>query len=246
MKHHIVICSFMLVAWVIPRASAQNIEATYSARIAGITVGQARVSGAVSRSSYRIRIWGTYAVPGIFSGAFDVAAAGAVVSSDRLLPSSYRSSSSYWSPFSGQRNRTISLIFSQENATRITIDPPLTPDEEKDRVPLLDTDRQAVIDPASGLLATVMRVSSRVDGCPGTERVFSGLSHFDLSGSGGRPSEGPAVCAVRFQPVAGHRRTTIGRSANIILPSKEYGVARLPTTIEVRLPVGSIVIERTN
>lgn len=211
-----------------------------------MTVAQARVSGVVARSSYRIRIWGNYAVPGIFTGTFDVAAAGAVVDRDRLLPSTYHSSSNYQSPFSGRRNRTISLVFDKENVARITIDPPLTPDEEKDRVPLLDADRQGVIDPASGLLATVLRASSSVDGCPGTERVFSGLSRFDLSGSSGRASEGLAVCHVRFQPVAGHRRTTTGRSANIVLPSTVFGVARLPTTIEVRLPVGSIVIERTN
>src|SRR4030088_2338599 len=99
MKHHILIWSFMLAAGVIPRASAQNIDAAYSARIAGMTVAQARVSGVVARSSYRIRIWGNYAVPGIFTGTFDVAAAGAVVDRDRLLPSTYHSYSNYQSPF---------------------------------------------------------------------------------------------------------------------------------------------------
>ena len=236
----------MLVAGLASRASAQNIDALYSARIGGVTVGHARVGGAVSRSSYRIRIWGNYAVPGIFTGEFDVAATGSVVDRDRLLPSTYHSTSSYHSPFSGRRHRTISIAFDSQNVARITIDPPLTPDEEKDRVPLVESDRRGVIDPASGLLATVLHASSSGNGCPGTERVFSGLSRFDLSGLGGRASEGLAVCQVRFQPVAGHRRSAIPRAATIVLPPKEPEVVRLPATIEVSLPVGSIMIERTN
>src|ERR1700722_4077487 len=106
MKLSIFLLCFLLVASAsVSRtrtAMAQNLEADYAARFAGILVGQARVTGAVTPTSHWVRIVGDYNALG-FRGGFDGRVTGAVVGGTRLSPTAYQSSSSYHSPFSGQR-----------------------------------------------------------------------------------------------------------------------------------------------
>src|ERR1700722_5682831 len=75
-------------------AAAQALEADYSASFAGIPVGQVRVTGAVTPTSYWVRIVGDYNSLG-FRGDFDGRVTGAVVGGTRLSPSTYQSSSAY-------------------------------------------------------------------------------------------------------------------------------------------------------
>ena len=96
MKLPALILSLLLTAGTIPKVCAQIFDASYTARIAGLNVGQARITGDVTRSSYRIRIRGNYAVPGFFSGAFDGAATGAITNRVRLSPFSYYSTFNYF------------------------------------------------------------------------------------------------------------------------------------------------------
>jgi hypothetical protein len=167
--------------------AAQILEADYSATFAGFLVGQAHVTGAVTSTSYWVRIVGDYNAVG-FRGEFDGKVTGLVVGGTRFSPSAYRSSSTYQSPFSGRRTRLATVLFENGEIAHYAIEPPLTPTEESHRVPLGDPRQEGVVDPITAVVALVVRSSVSRDGCSGTGRLFSGLSRFDIKAIPGPPA----------------------------------------------------------
>ena len=226
-------------------ANAQNLDAEYSAKIAGISVGEAHVTGILGQASYRIRVVVNYEVLG-FSGSFDGAVVGSVINVTGLSPTDYQSSSTFKSPFSGRWARTTTIVFEKGKIAHYTIEPPLTQPEERYRVPLGDPLKEGVVDPISGIVAQLLRASATQDRCYGTDHVFTGVNSFDLKGTAGaRTAAGESTCLVGFYPVAGHLRKTSASFVSIVLASRDQTTLKLPDRLEVPLPVGALVVERT-
>ncbi|MFC5555369.1 DUF3108 domain-containing protein [Methylobacterium iners] len=224
-------------------AAGQTIDASYGARLAGVSVGQGRISGAVTASSYRVSISGRYSLLG-FGGTFEAGANGAVAGGSRVVPESYRTTGS------GRRTRTTMVTFQGGNAVDARIEPALDAEEKEGRVPLDDSHRRDVVDPLSGLVAQVLRASLGDDPCAGLARVFSGITRFDVSlAPAVSKPDGERTCQATYRPIAGHRAdgsvAAAGRAITVAYPvARRAGEARLPSRIEVPLAVGTLVIER--
>jgi hypothetical protein len=224
---------------------AQNLEADYSARFAGFLVGQVHVTGAVTPTSYWVRIVGDYNALG-FRGDFEGRVTGLVVGGTRFSPSAYQSSSTYQSPFSGRRTRLASVLFENGKIAHYAIEPPLTPTEESHRVPLGDPRQEGVVDPITAIVAQVVRSSVSRDGCSGKGRLFSGLSRFDIKAIPGLPGgSGEDTCYLEYNPVGGQVRGASVRTVTVSLPTGNPGSLSLPARLEVPFPIGTISIDRT-
>jgi hypothetical protein len=225
-----------------PALAQQSLDTRYTARLAGVPIGEARVRGTVAGSSYRMQVSGTYGVLG-FRGSFMASAAGAVDGPAAVAPARYEAT------VEGRRTRRTTLAFAGSRVARAEIEPPLAPDEEAGRVPVRDEHRRGVVDPLSGILAGVLRASGG-DPCRGLTPVFSGFSRFDVGLRPGETgSDGSRVCEAIYRPVAGHRadrRVALAGSVIRVVfpPAPAPGGARLPSRIEVPLSVGTLVIDR--
>lgn len=219
---------------------AQTFEAAYAARLAGVPIGEARLTGTLAPGPYRVALRGTYGVLG-FTGRFDASAEGRL--SRSAAPERFSAQSR------GLRSRAVEVTFAGGNATGTRIDPPL--EETTPRVPLRDSHRQGVVDPLSALLTSLLRSAGDRDPCGGSARVFTGGARFDVALAPAGPRRSGAteetVCAVRYTPLAGHR-------ADAPPPVSDIRVAfptapapdgiRLPTRIEVQTRFGTAVVER--
>ncbi len=223
-------------------ASAQSFDVTYRARLAGLPVGQARLTSSVDRSGYLIEISGSYGAPG-FRGTFSATAKGAITGDSRVLPESYKAS------FDGPRQRTTKLSFVNGNVFQIDITPPLTADELKGRAPIKNADLQTALDPLTSLVAQLIRVSVPGDPCQGVARVITGASRFDvqLERNPSKLTGSTVSCRLAYQPVAGHKPSEPGflkdRKVELEVPASA-GAPRLPIRIEIPLALGALTITR--
>jgi hypothetical protein len=91
-----------------------------------------------------------------------------------------------------------------------------TPPPSSDRVPVTNTNRQAIVDPLTALLfsATAAGESLSPEACRRTLPIFDGHQRYDLKLAFKRMDKmtaekgyaGPVVvCSLRYEPIAGHR-----------------------------------------
>jgi hypothetical protein len=221
-------------------ARAQTFEAAYAARLAGVPIGEARLTGSLAPGPYRVTLRGTYGVLG-FTGRFDASAEGRL--SRSAAPERFSAQSR------GLRSRAVEVTFAGGNAVGTRFDPP--PEETTPRVPVRDSHRQGVVDPLSALLTGLLRTAGDRDPCGASARVFTGGARFDVALVPGSPQRSvrgeETVCAVRYTPLAGQRTDAPPSVSDIRVAfpvAAEAGGIRLPTRIEMQTRFGTAVIER--
>lgn len=227
-----------LLALLASPAAALNV--LYKATVAGIPVGEGRLTGEVGRTAYDVTLAGTSGVAA-WTTRFSTQATG-TIAGGRVVPARYVSTSQ------GRTSRTTSIAFVGGEA-RATIEPPPDAEMNAGRVPLTDAHRRGVVDPLSGLVAQALAGALESDPCSGLTRGFSGWARFDVAlRPGSAAADGSLTCRVAYQPIAGHRPAAETRpSGQAITVSFRANAAeglRLPERIEVPLTIGSLVIQR--
>lgn len=155
---------------------------------------------------------------------------------------------------SSLKSGNIRMGFRDDNVTSLTADPP---GEDQDVVPLRAQHVQGVLDPLSAVMAL-----TRADGrapCGKRLAIFDGKQRFDLQLSyrglqrisetqpSGLPSDA-VVCAVRYQPIAGHKRADAPKATpehsgiEVTLRPVPSANLLIPTRIVVPTGAGSAVL----
>lgn len=166
MTHSALVTAVLLAGFAAAPARSENFSATSRATIAGLPVGEGRLSGQIGEDSYAARVDGSISIPGISNG-FDAKASGSLRET-RLLPASFQVSTS------GRENRTIAVTFAGDRAVRTIVTPEFTEAERQERLPLEPEHRAGVLDPLSAMLTQFLRASRGGNPCEGVSRVFSG------------------------------------------------------------------------
>jgi len=192
-------------------AGAQGkLEARYVAWLAGIPVGKGQWVIDVTDDQYTATASGkTTGILQVFAGGLGSAAGRGTLNGGKPVSSSYASTIA-----SDKKTDEVRMAVSGGNVKEFSVEPtwPQTPD----RIPVTEAHRRGIIDPMS---ATLMAVGGNGDpvkpeACQRTLAVFDGRGRFDLILSfkrmdhvrSARGYEGPVVvCAVRYNPIAGHR-----------------------------------------
>lgn len=194
------------------RGAAQGkFDASYTFAIAGIPIGKANWSGEISAGSYTAsaagRASGILAV--LVSGVGKIAVRG-VAADGRLQPSSFTSTMER----DGEKH-VLRMALDGGNVKELIIE---GPPPESDRVPVSDAHRRGIVDPLSALmLPSAGNDAFAAENCQRMLPIFDGRRRFDLKLAFKRVDkvkadkgyQGPAlVCAMTFQPIAGHRASS--------------------------------------
>jgi hypothetical protein len=238
-------------------AQAQGtLTASYTISVARIPAGKLAWTAEIGEDSYSIS--GSGEASGIASflasGKGSLAARG-VVSEGRLSPAEFTSDITE----DGGRLRQ-TMRFEQGNVTEVTVDAP-APAADPERVPLTAAHRQGVLDP---LTAWLVPAAGDGDGlgreaCERALPVFDGQKRYDLKLAFQRTDkvktdkgyQGPAlVCAVTFQPIAGHRPASAtvrflapGRDIELWLAPVAGTRVLAPIRMQVANLLGNIVVQ---
>jgi hypothetical protein len=235
-------------------ASAEMLHVTYSVSLVGLPIGVANLDANLTPSSYSIdahaKITG---LAYIFSRARGASTGQGSIVDNRVVPATFATVAS-----NATMTRTIRMSLSANAVTGIDIAPPF--DDKPDRVPLTDKDTQGVVDPVGAVVIPVPTKAPLVGpaSCDRKIPVFDGYTRFDVDLTyvgqrdvAAKGYKGPvAVCAVRYVPIAGHRRDR--PSTKFMADNKDLEVwlapvagARLllPFRVSARTMMGVTVIE---
>jgi len=128
-----------------------------------------------------------------------------------------------------------------------------------DRIPLTDAHRKGIVDPLSALLVPITGEQLTAEACQRTLSIFDGRRRYDLKLAFKRMDKvkaekgyaGPvAVCAVTFQPQAGHRASSAlvkylseGREIELWLAPVAGARLLAPFRVSVASMLGNLVVE---
>jgi len=246
----------LLVASVPDVAAAQGrLEVSYTASLGGLLVGTGGLIVDVGAREYHAsgsgRVDGLMQILSTTQGA--IAAQGRV-NRDRLLPGQYQASVS-----ASKFDYDVRMVLQGGNVKELVAEPPLLP--TPDRIPVTETHRRGVLDPATAILMPVAGTGDIFGpaACDRTLPIFDGHQRFNIvlrfrrvENVGAEVGyQGPAVvCNAAYQPVAGHRP---GRYAIRYLQEQkdiEIWLAPIagtrvlaPFRVSVPTMLGSLVIE---
>jgi hypothetical protein len=244
----------MLWACALVGARAEMLHVTYNVSLVGLPIGVANLDAALTQSSYSIdahaKITG---LAYMFSRARGASTGQGAIVDSRIVPATFATIAS-----NAIMTRTIRMSLSANAVTGVDITPPF--DDKPDRVPLTNHDKQGVVDPVGAVVIPVPAKGPLVSpaSCDRKIPVFDGYTRFDidLTYVGQRDVStkgytGPvAVCAVRYVPIAGHRRDR--PSTKFMADNKDLEVwlapvasahVLLPFRVSARTMMGMTVIE---
>jgi hypothetical protein len=201
--------ALVLFLCAVATADARALDVDYFATVGGIGVGSAKLRANLDSESYRIGLSAKVGgLARLFADiAFSMESEGRI-DGGALSPRRYRHS---WRQ--DDDAETASIVFAPGEPAEANVDPP--PRRPERRVPLTERDRTDALDLAT---AFVWPAPDGLDPglCARTLPLFDGTQRFDLVLSfvrradfetlDGATSIPSIVCAVRFHPVAGHRR----------------------------------------
>jgi hypothetical protein len=237
-------------------AQAETLNAAYSVRLLGLSLGTAGLVGTVGPSTYRLeasaKLSGLAAAVTKSEGA---ATASGSISKGRILPATYASASS-----NSKETRTVRMALNAGNVSAAEITPPAEP--WPDRIPITDAQKRGIIDPLSAILMPIANGGPLIgpEACARNIPVYDGVTRFDIplsyvgtrhvSASG---YDGPVVvCSARYRPISGHRPNR--EATRFMAENKQMEIwmaplpearALAPFRISVATMVGTLVIEAT-
>jgi len=213
-------------------AEAQSkLEARYTATLAGIPVGKGMWLIDIAGDQYTSTASGkTAGLLQVFSGGYGSAVGNGTVNNGKPVSANYAAT-----VVSGKKLDQVRMVVSGGAVKDYSAEPPLVP--VPDRVPVTEAHRRGVVDPLSATLMAVPGNGNpvRPEACNRTLPIFDGRGRFDLALSFKRMDhvkaekgyEGPVVvCAVRYQPISGHRPS---RSAiKYLMETRDIEIALAP------------------
>jgi hypothetical protein len=199
-----------LLGAAVPALAQGKLEASYSISVARIPIGGATSSIDITDAAYTVALTGKAGgmLRVVSSGDGTMSASG-TVTDGRLAPSHYTSRTT-----ADDDTLDVTMVFAGGNVTALTASPP-PPDPN--RIELTDEHRQQVLDPLTAMLVPAAEGGVTEAACQRTLPVFDGRRRYNLKLAFKRIEQvkadkgyaGPvAVCAVTFQPIAGHRGTS--------------------------------------
>ena len=239
---------------VLAGARADTLHATYNVSLIGLPIGVANLDADLTQSTYSIdaqaKITG---LAYLFSRARGASSGQGAIVDNRVVPATFATIAS-----NATMTRTIRMSLSANAVTGVDITPPF--EDKPDRVPLTDRDKQGVVDPVGAVVVPAPLKGPLVGpaSCDRKIPVFDGYTRFDvdLTYVGQRDVSakgyaGPvAVCAVRYVPIAGHRRDR--PATKFMADNKDLEVwlapiasahVLLPFRVSARTMMGMTVIE---
>ena len=182
-----------------PVSASRDAGVAYDLTIAGIPIGDAFLRVVTGEGRYRIE--GSADFGFLFWGGEGVAVSEGRAASDGFAPESYRLA------YQGvTRPGAVEIDFAEGRAARWDRRPEIPERYREGRVALGDDDLRAVLDPLSALVIPAPPDIPANALCGRVQPVFTGYTRFDLAFEGATALDGDAVdCAVRYEPVAGHR-----------------------------------------
>lgn len=235
-------------------ARAEMVHATYSVSLVGLPIGVANLDVHLTPSSYSIdahaKITG---LAYLFSRARGASTGAGSIVGDRVVPSAFATVAS-----NANMTRTIRMSLAANTVTGVDITPPF--DDKPDRVPLTPSDERGVVDPVGAVVLPVPGNGPLIGpaSCDRKIPVFDGYTRFDVTLAyvgqrdvSAKGYNGPvAVCAVRYVPIAGHRRDrpatkfmADNKDLEVWLAPVANSRVLLPFRVAARTMVGMTVIE---
>jgi hypothetical protein len=234
------------------QAVAASFSTEYSVRLVGIPIGTASLDAEFSDGRYTIAFAGRVGgLARLFSHASASAAAAGETGGDRLSPSEYRHE---WTE--DDETESARVRFSNAEVTEISLERPVRHKEQD--VPVTEAHKRNVLDPASAFLWHAP-AGAAPETCERTLNIFNGRHRFDLAFRYSRTESfqasdgsysGPAiVCAMRYTPLSGYRRSKA--SVRFMAENRDMEVWMAPTgdgfvapvKIRVRTKYGRLVLE---
>ncbi|MEA2905482.1 MAG: hypothetical protein QOI12_2869 [Alphaproteobacteria bacterium] len=216
------------------RAEAQaKLEASYTISVARIPIGNVTASVEIGDGEYAVSMTGRASgvMRVLTSGEGTLTARGAV-KDGRPVPESYVSTTT-----SDDDTLAVKMTFEDGSVKELTASaPPPSPD----RVALTDAHRRNVVDPLTAVLVPAAEGGNGLSeaACQRTLPIFDGRRRYDLklafkrmdvakADKGYKGYAGPiVVCAVAFQPLAGHRASS--SLVNYLSEGREIEIAFAP------------------
>lgn len=238
------------------RAQAK-LEAQYTATLAGLPIGSGSWVIEVGDTNYSAAANGTTAgLLRAFTGGQGTTAARGTFNTGRAMSSIYAATIS-----TRRKSDEIRLTIANGAVKDFKVDPPQ--DDDPERVPLTEASRQNVLDPMTASMVRVLGNGDLLtpDACQRKLSVFDGRMRYDLDLAFKRMDKvkaekgyaGPVVvCAIYFEPVAGHipSRTAIKYMTN--MRDMEVWLAPIagtrvlvPFRAQGPTPIGEAVLEAT-
>jgi len=244
----------MLWLFALAGAHAETIHVTYSVSLVGLPIGIANLEANLTQSTYTIDAHAKISgLAYLFSRARGASTGRGAIIENRVVPATFATIAS-----NASMTRTIRMSLSANAVTGVDITPPF--DDKPDRVPLTEHDKQGVVDPVGAVVVPVPAKGPLVGpaSCDRKIPVFDGYTRFDIDLSyvgqrdvSAKGYKGPvAVCAIRYVPVAGHRRDR--PSTKFMADNKDLEVwlapvasahVLLPFRVSARTMMGTAVIE---
>jgi hypothetical protein len=235
-------------------ARADMLRVTYRVSLVGVPIGVASIDAKLTPNSYAIdasaKLSGLATLVTRARGAST--GQGAIIG-DRIVPATFATTAS-----NATMTRTIRMSLAANAVTGVDISPPF--EERPDRIPLSDKDKRGIVDPVGAVVIPAPANGPLIGpaSCDRTIPIFDGYTRFnvDLSYVGQREVSakgynGPvAVCAVRYVPIAGHRRDrpatqfmADNKDLEVWLAPVNSARVLLPFRVSVRTMIGTTVIE---
>ncbi|MDJ0512231.1 MAG: DUF3108 domain-containing protein [Methyloceanibacter sp.] len=193
------------------KGNAEDIRASYRVGVGAIDLGTFDLTGVVDRKTYTLKAKGDFS---ILAGLV-YRATGTTNSNGRRLDAVARPQRFDFSYTDNRKKQAMQIVFKNKAAPVVTRTPKKRPD--KKAVPLSEGQLRNVLDPLTAAFLSVHGNFPAGDTavCNQTLRVFDGKRLFELTLSPKRTEKlgkrapgglrAAAVCAVRYQPIGGHR-----------------------------------------
>jgi hypothetical protein len=235
-------------------ARADMLHATYNVSLIGLTIGVASVNATLTPTSYSIsataKLSGMATMLSRSRGAST--GQGAIVA-NRVVPATFATTAA-----NASMTRTIRMSLADNAVIGVDISPPF--EDKPDRIPLTDKDKQGIVDPVGAFVVPAPAKGPIVGpgSCDRTIPVFDGYTRFDVDLSyvgqrevSAKGYKGPvAICAVRYVPIAGHRRDrpatkfmADNRDLEVWLAPVGSAHVLMPFRVSARTMLGTTVIE---
>jgi hypothetical protein len=237
-------------------ASAQTLRVTYAISLLGLPLGSGTVKAEITPASYEVEGAARLnALASLVNNSHGVSQGHGAIVAGRISPAAFATTAA-----SSSSTRTIRMAIRNNAVAGVDISPPFA--DHPDRVPLRPEDTRNIIDPVAAYVFPAPKSAPEISAadCDRTLPIFDGYTRFDLKLSfvekktvKARGYEGPvAVCAVQYQPIAGHRKDrpatkfmAENRDMQIWLAPVAGASALAPFKVSIKTMVGVLDIEAT-
>jgi len=235
-------------------ARAQSkLEASYTISFARIPIGSVTATSEIGSTEYTTAMSGrASAMLRVLAGGEGTLTASGRVKEGRLIPSHYQSNT-----IADDDTLDVTMTFEDGDVKELSAS---APPPASDRVAVSERDRRGVADPLTALLVPAANGDGVAEvACERTLAIFDGRRRYDLKLAFKRIDAvkaeqgyaGPAVvCAVTFQPIAGHRVSSPlvkflsgGRDIELVLAPVAGARVLAPFRLTVTNMLGNLVVQ---